>query len=234
MPRPSHAARRLARIVVVAVVAVGLSATGCGVGEPRSLGPAGVDGLEIPTPSPAPADFVREIDNPYLPLVAGSVWTYESGARVETVTVTDDVREIAGVATTEVTTVVEGGATTATSTSFFAQDRAGNVWSFGGDDWQAGLAGAQAGLVMPATPRVGDGFVQQHAAGVAEGRAEVLDVAASVSAPYDSWTDAVEVRETSALDPTLEAVRYYAPGVGLVRTESDTGPLELVSFTTRR
>ena len=83
---------------------------------------------------------------------------------------------------------------------------------------------------MPATPRVGDGFVQHHAAGVAEDRSEVLDVAASVSAPYDSWTDAVAIRETSALDPALDALRYYAPGVGLVRTESDT-VVELVSFT---
>ena len=44
---------------------------GCGVGEPRSIDPPGVDELEIPTPSPDPADFVRAIDNPWLPLRAG-------------------------------------------------------------------------------------------------------------------------------------------------------------------
>ena len=233
MPHPVPAARRLARIAVVALVAVGLAATGCSVGVPRSIDPAGVDGLEIPTPSPDPADFVPVIDNPFLPLVAGSVWAYESDLLAETVTVTDDTTEIAGVATTEVTTAVERGRQTSSSSRYFAQDRDGNVWSFGADDWQAGVDGAEAGLVMPATPRVGDGFVQQYAAGVAEDRSEVLDVAASVSTPYDSWTDAVEVRETSALDPAREELRYYAPGVGLVRTVSDTGVLELVSFTTR-
>ena len=121
------------------------------------------------------------------------------------------------------------------TTAYFAQDRDGNVWSFGeegrGAEWRAGVDGAQAGLVMPARPRVGDGFVEEYAAGVAEDRSEVLDLAASVSSPYDSWTDAVEVRGTSGLDPELDDVSYYAPGVGLVRSVKDTGSIELVSFT---
>ncbi len=51
---------------------------GCGsAGAPGTTAPAGVDGLEIPTPSPDPRDFVERIDNPYLPLVPGSHWTYE-------------------------------------------------------------------------------------------------------------------------------------------------------------
>ena len=237
MPRPVPAARRLVRIAVIALVAVGLMlASGCGAGEPRSIDPAGVDGLEIPTATPDPADFVSVIDNPRFPLAAGSHWTYESGAITASVTVDDEAREIAGVSTTAASTVVERGGQTETTTRYYAQDRAGNVWSFGADlegvdEWQAGVTGAQAGLVMPATPRVGDGFVQQYAAGVAEARSAVLDVAASVSSPYDSWTDAVEIRETTALDPTTEAVRFHAPGVGLVRTESSDGVLELVSFT---
>jgi hypothetical protein len=231
MPRPVPAARRLVRIAVIALVTVGLATTGCGVGEPRSIDPSGVDGLEIPTPSPDPADFVAGIDNPYLPLAAGSEWVYESETLTATVTVDGDTREIAGVAATEVTTVVERRRTMETTTRYFAQDRAGNVWSFGADEWQAGVAGAQAGLVMPASPRVGDGFLQHRAAGVAEDRSVVLDVAVNVSVPYDSWTTAIEIRETTGPEPELETVRYYAPGVGLVRTVSDTGVLELVSFT---
>ena len=42
----------------------------------RTIGPSGVDGLTIPTPTPDPADFVDVVDNPWLPLVADSVWTY--------------------------------------------------------------------------------------------------------------------------------------------------------------
>ncbi|UUZ57996.1 hypothetical protein [Nocardioides sp. B-3] len=73
MSRPVPAARRLVRIAVIAVVAPGVMlASGCGAGEPRSIDPAGVDGLEIPTATPDPADFVRTIDNPYLPFAPGN------------------------------------------------------------------------------------------------------------------------------------------------------------------
>ncbi len=242
MPRPVLAVHRLVqlllvrlRLVQVLLVPLALVATGCAVGEPRSIGPAGVDGLEIPTPSPDPADFVPTIDNPRLPLVAGSTWVYErttgsAGRTVAvTVTVAEEPRTIAGVATTAVETVTDRGAEA--TTRYLAQDRDGNVWSFGGDGWRAGEAGTRAGLVMPATPRVGDGFAQEDAAGVAEGRSEVLDVAASASAPYDSWTDLVEIRETSALAPGAETRRFYASGVGLVRSESADGVTALVSYT---
>lgn len=242
MPRSAPASRPLVRI---AVIALALAVTGCGAGEPRSIDPAGVDGLEIPTATPRAKDFVQRIDNPWFPMAEGNEWRYESDtAPAITVEVTGRLQQIAGVTTTEVATTIERRRRTVTSTRYYAQDRDGNVWSFGADldgadldgagDWQAGVAGAQAGLVMPATPRVGDGFVQQDAPGVAEDRSEVLDVAVSVSSPYDSWLDAVEIRETSALDPTAEAERYYAPGVGLVRTVSDAGLLELVSFTQSR
>lgn len=238
MPSLAPAARRFVRIAVIALIAPGLlAAAGCGAGEPRSIDPAGVDGLEIPTATPEPADFVRGIDNPFLPLSAGSEWTYEADHGPDVVVrVADERRRIAGVTTTAVTTSVRRRRGEETSTRYYAQDRAGNVWSFGAasggtDTWQAGIGGAQAGLVMPARPRVGDGFVQQYAAGVAEDRSWVLDVAASVSTPYGSWTDAIEIRETTALDATVEAVRHYVRGVGLVRTESDTSTLALVSFS---
>ena len=41
--------------------------TGCGA-SPAPLGPAGVDGLTIPTPSPRPADFAGDTENPWFPL----------------------------------------------------------------------------------------------------------------------------------------------------------------------
>ena len=104
-------------------------ATGCGVGEPRSIDPAGVDGLEIPTPSPDPADFVGVIDNPYLPFAPGSVWQYEvveDGEVIETieVRVTDDTREVAGVTTTVVHDVVRdaSGAVIEDTFDWYAQD----------------------------------------------------------------------------------------------------------------
>ncbi len=228
-PTPGHRGRLALGALVLAVV----SATGCSAGEPRSVGPAGVDGLEIPTPAPDPGDFVDEIDNPYLPLAPGSVWTYRDpavGEETTTVSVDDETRTIAGVTTTVVTTRVTGGAGTATSTKLFAQDEVGNVWSFGGDDWQAGVDGAQAGLVMPAVPRIGDGFRQQYAPGVAEDTSMVTDTSASASTAYGTWTDLVEVRATSGVRTAAETTRYYARGVGLVLAETGVSTIELVSY----
>jgi hypothetical protein len=228
-PVPSRCRRLLLGLALV------VSLTGCGAGEPRSIGPAGVDGLLIPTSSPARRDFVRVVDNPYLPLTAGSEWFYQrsEGGVIESFTVSvSGTRTIEGVTTTEVTTVVDGTGGSVTSRQFFAQDREGNVWSFGGDDWTAGTDGAQAGLVMPATPRVGDGFLQQYAPGVAEDRSQVLDTAASVTTTFGSWTDVVEVLETSDVPSPTETTLYYAPGVGLVLAESGATRTELEAHGT--
>lgn len=121
----------------------------CGSG-PGVTEPEGVDGLTIPTPSPDPRDFVRRVDNPYLPLAPGSRWVYEvAGGATVTVTVGDEPRAVDGVATT---VVRERSGTTETE-RWFAQDRAGNVWIFGEQGtWEAGIDGAQAGWPCSGNP----------------------------------------------------------------------------------
>jgi hypothetical protein len=225
---------------------------GCG-SAPEKSPPTGVDGLRIPTPSPDPDDFVRGIDNPYLPLAPGSRWVYESaGLERErtTVTVTGDTREIQGVTTTVVRDVVRDaeGKVVENTFDWFAQDSAGNVWYFGEDtteyddrgrpdhsgSWEAGVDGATAGLVMPAQPRVGDGYQQESLPGVAEDRAEVLSVEESVNVAFGSFTDVVETEDSTPLEPGLVERKYYAPGVGLVLEETVLGGterVELVEFT---
>lgn len=250
MPRPVSAARRLVRIAVIAPVATGLMlATGCGVGEPRSIDPAGVDGLEIPTASPDPADFVREIDNAYLPLTPGNAWRYdvtEGGEITEqiAVRVTYDTREVAGVVTTVVHDVVTDASGTVIEDTYdwFAQDTRGNVWYFGEDttayddevpstegSWEAGVDGAQAGLVMAATPRVGDGYEQEFREGVAEDRAEVL----SLDETRGEWSGLVETLDTTPLEPGLEERKFYAEGLGLVLEEDGTETVTLVGSDLR-
>ncbi len=236
----SLASRALRCPTLITAVALVGTLAGCSVGEPRSIGTAGVDGLEIPTSSPDPRDFVEVIDNPFLPLAPGSQWTYQSEAdpaETLTVTVGEQTRTIAGVAVTEVSTTLSGrgagdGADVLPSVDYFAQDRDGNVWSFGSDAWMAGVDGAQAGLVMPATPRVGDGFRRQFAPGVAEGQSQVLEVAADASTPYGSWTGIVEMLDTSSLAEQAETHRFYAPGVGLVQSETPRATIELVAYET--
>ncbi|MET1059964.1 MAG: hypothetical protein ABWX84_10215 [Nocardioides sp.] len=225
----------------------------CG-SAPKEIDPTGVDGLVIPTPDPDPQDFVEGIDNPYLPLVPGSVWTYDSrspeGDETITVTVTDQTKVVAGVTTTVVHDVAKDpdtGKVIEDTYDWYAQDTAGNVWYFGEDttaydggkpskegSWEAGVDGAQAGLAMPAEPRVGDGYSQEYSKGVAEDRGEILAVDGTVSIGYGDYDKVVRTEDTTPLEPELVEQKYYAPGVGVVMEKTVAGGeelVELVSFS---
>lgn len=204
------------------------------------MDPSGIDGLDIPSPTPDPADFVEGIDNRYLPLRPGNEWVYEvtgEEPHTITVTVTDETREVAGVTTTVVRDVLTGadGEVIEETSDWFAQDRDGNVWGFGSlGTWEAGVDGAQAGLAMPATPRVGDGYQQEFYAGEAEGQAEVLSLSESRQLEGGSFEDLLVTEDTTPLEPGLVERKYYASGTGLVYEETLSGgaeQVELVSFT---
>ena len=231
-------------MLLALAAALPLLAGGCG-SAPQKSPPTGVDGLVIPTPTPEPEDFVEGIDNPYLPLKPGSRWVYRSdvlAGETTKVTVTEDTREVQGVTTTVVHDVVmdADGKVVEDTFDWFAQDAAGNVWYFGEDtteyddrgrpdhsgSWEAGVNGAQAGLVMPAQPRVGDGYEQESSPGVAEDRAEVLSVDESVNVEFGSFTDVLQTEDTTPLEPGVVERKYYAPGVGLVLEETVLGGAE--------
>jgi hypothetical protein len=233
-------------LLVAGLAAAALS--GCAGGPPQ-VDPGGVDGLEIPTPSPDPRDFVASVDNPWLPLEPGTVWTYrarsDEGAETIVVTVTDRTRVVQGVPTTVVHDVVtdDRGRTVEDTFDWYAQDTAGNVWYFGEatteydgrkrsteGSWEAGVDGAQAGLVMPATPRVGDGYAQEHRKGVAEDRAEILAVDERRVVPFGRYDDVVQTEDTTPLEPGLVEHKYYARGVGVVLEEDVSGGSEVVEL----
>lgn len=232
---------RAAATAVLASVLGSLLLGGCVAGDPVAIGTSGVDGLEIPTPSADPDDFVGEIDNPWLPLRPGSEWVYESpSGDATTVTVTDETREIQGVTTTGVREVTgaSDGPTAEETTRWYAQDAAGNVWLFGEDadgasSWEAGADGAEAGMAMPAAPRVGDGYRSALASGVAEDTVTVLSLDEAVNVEADSYADVLQTEVTNGLEPGVVVRRYYARGTGLVFEESVGGldPRELVEFT---
>ncbi len=233
MPRPVRCA------VAVVAVACSLALTGCGSASEPSP-PTGVDELVIPTPSLDPDDFVGRIDNQWLPLIPGSTWRYRTSADGEhgtvTVTVLDETREVQGVAATTVRTeVVDPRGRAADETNWFAQDEDGNVWHVGAEGtWEAGVDGAQAGLAMPAHPRVGDGFRTEYAPGVAEDHAMVVSLDGSASVPYGDLTDLLETEHSSPIEPGRDERQLYAQGIGLVREQTVEGDelVELVSFNT--
>jgi len=219
----------------VSALAVAVLAAGCGTASEPSP-PTGVDELVIPTPSVDSADFVTGVDNPWLPLAEGASWTYRVtgtpggvASGTLTVTVRDEPERVAGLQAT----VVDTTGPTGDSTDFYAQDRAGNVWWLGRDTvWQAGQDGAEAGLAMPAHPRVGDGWRRAYLAGVVEDRSEVAALDAEVTTPAGSFTGVVQLRTDSSLDPDRGTEDSYARGVGLVRAVATDGPTyvaELVS-----
>jgi hypothetical protein len=222
MMRPMRRGRLFVGLLLAA-----LTLTGCGAAS-EDYEDVGIDELVIPTPSPDPDDFVGYVDNPWFPLEQGSTWTYDVEADGQlgetTVTVEPSNLMLGGVKVTSVRTSTSlGGAPATETTDYYAQDKDGNVWWFGrAGVWDVEVADAEAGLAMPADPRVGDGWRLALLDGVVEDRATV-----------ESAEDGqVILRVESDLAPDSVVQKSYDDGVGLVRTfnlEGPTGSAELTS-----
>ena len=125
---------------------------------------------------------------------------------------------------------------------WYAPDNSGNVWYLGEatverlydedwnfigtsteGSWEAGIAGAEAGLIMLADPRPGLSYRQEFAAGVAEDLAKVERLNAKVSVPYGTFPDALVTKEWTPLEPGAVERKYYVAGVGLGLVEEFHG-----------
>jgi hypothetical protein len=192
-----------------------------------------------------PQGFVETIDNPYMPFTPGSSWRLEGmtedGREVDTITVTDQTREVMGVTTTVVRDVVKlEGSLVEKTWDWFAQDLRGNVWYFGEDtaeyeegkivsrsgSWEAGVDGALPGIVMPAEPLVNDTSRQEYYEGEAEDMGWVVQTGISREVPLGSFEGAIRVLEWSPLEPRIVVEKYYAPDVGLLGEHALSGGLE--------
>jgi Ca2+-binding RTX toxin-like protein len=63
---------------------------------------------------------------------------------------------------------------------------------------------------------VGDVYKQEDAPGTAEDKGKVLNLSASVATVYGSSDDALQTKDFSSLDPTLQEHKFYIRGVGEV------------------
>lgn len=206
--------RRL-RTVAPPVALLALALGGCaGIGQPAAYDAPGINGLVVPTPDVDPQDFVEDVDNPWFPLGEDTAWSYEAradGRVVGTldVEVVDTSVPVAGLDATEVRTTSDVAGRGGESTRFYAQDRDGNVWLVGADtadaSWRAGEDGAEAGLAMPADPRLGDGWLSYVVPGLPRASATIEDQTAEL----------VQTRDEA--DTTTRNV--YEKGVGLVGLE---------------
>jgi len=195
------------------------------------------------------ADFVGAIDNPFLPLAPGTRWAYESETedgleRIE-VEVTDESRTVMGVEATVVRdTVTLDGEVIEDTWDWYAQDGEGNVWYFGEDtkeydedgsvstagSWEAGVDGAEPGIVMYADPQVGQAYRQEFYAGEAEDVAEIVRDADTVDVPAGSFDEVLVILEWNPFEPDVLEEKSYARGVGVVREEQVSGGDEVVEL----
>ena len=195
-----------------------------------------------------PADFTTRIDNPYWPMRPGSRWVYretdrEGAKQRVVVTVTRKTKLIANGVTARVVhdVVTERGRPVEVTDDWYAQDRAGNIWYLGEHtteyangkpastegSFEAGVDGAQPGVVMPAHPKAGQRYRQEYYKGHAEDRGRVQFARRGL----------VMTADVNPLPPRKLEYKVYARGVGPVLSIGAIGSSdveELVSYRVGR
>lgn len=126
---------------------------------------------------------------------------------------------------------------------WYAQDNSGNVWYMGEyvtdynpdgsikdhkGSWEAGVDGAKPGYQMLANPKPGNAYRQEYAFNVAEDKAEVVEVGLTVTIPYGTFTNCIKIKELSDIIPNLLEYKFYAPGIGFIKTINVTDNEEVV------
>ncbi|MEO8290604.1 MAG: hypothetical protein ABI649_06375 [Gaiellaceae bacterium] len=243
-----HSLRALVPLALLAFAA------GCGGGSssvPTASAPSLPQGGEAVQLDPS--TFTANVDNPWWPMKPGSRWVYrETDAegtvtRVE-VTVMSGTKTIMGIESRIVHDVLtEDGEVKEDTYDWYAQDASGNLWYMGEDtkefdkgkvntegSWEAGVDGAQPGILIPADPKPGMRYRQEYYAGHAEDNAQVLALDGAAVVPFGSLDHLLQTRETTPLEPDLVEEKFYARGIGEVTALTISGGSDrevLLSFT---
>jgi hypothetical protein len=193
------------------------------------------------------------VTNPWFPLKPGTMLVYrgvkDGKPARDVVIVRRAVATIDGVRCADVSDrLYLAGRLAERTTDWYAQDRDGNVWYFGEataeldragkvvsreGSWQAGVAGALPGILMPAHPRVGQTGRQEYLKGHAEDHFGVVSLAAAVRVPFGAFRGALLTKEWTPLEPGVLDHKLYVRGIGTVRELTVRGGDErnvLVSF----
>lgn len=244
-------ARRPLRRAGAAGLATALAAvallSGCG-GDDGSGDPSASDSAGLPRGSEPveldPADFTADVTNRYWPMEPGTRWTYreidEEGKALEVVvTATSETKEIANGVSARIVrdTVIEDGELIEDTFDWYAQDAEGNVWYLGEDtaefengemttragSFEAGVDGAQPGIIMPADPVDGMQYRQEYYEGEAEDNGEILSLEEQAETPYGHFPEALLTKDTITIEPDVLEFKLYAPEVGPVLTLGVSG-----------
>lgn len=233
--------------VVIALCAAAIAAT---PGKSSRL-PRGSEMVNL-----NPGNFTTSIDNPYWPMKPGTRWVYREtdpdGTKQRVVvTVTDRTKKIANGITARVVrdVVTERGKPVEVTDDWYAQDKAGNVWYLGEltteyengkptsteGSFEAGVDGAQAGVIMPAKPRVGLRYRQEYYKGQAEDKGSIVSLREQAEVPFGHFRRGrvLMTRDTNPLEPKILEFKFYARGIGPVLAVGVSGGAdreELVRF----
>jgi len=217
-------------VALTSVLAILFAMTTTVAAKPQATSPAAVID---------PANFVSEVTNPFFPLEPGTTFYYEGEKEgvpaSDTMIVTHDTKQILGVTCTVVHhQSFEDGVLVEDTFDWYAQDEDGNVWYFGEDtkeldengnvistegSWEAGVDGAQPGIIMEAHPKVGDRYQQELAPGIAEDTAQVIrlqDEKVCVGYGCFEADEVVLTKEWSPLERGMVEEKYYAEDVGFI------------------
>ncbi len=205
-----------------------------------------VFGREPYRPVVDPANFQAKVNHPYFPLVPGTTRKYRETAGGETteseITVTGQTKEIMGVKCVVVhEVVIQNEALKEESWDWYAQDKQGAVWCFGQvteekkayggisheGSWEAGVDGAQPGIIMPAAVQPGKPYRQEYLAGKAEDMGQIVATNETVTVPAGNFGDCVKTKEWSLLESGTE-YKWYGRGAGIVRTQATAGEIAIL------
>ena len=185
-----------------------------------------------------PTQFTTQIDNPYWPMAPGNRWLYRETDKGEVqrveVVVTDRTKTIMGIQARVIHDQVTAsdGALVEDTFDWYAQDAKGNIWYLGEDtkeyengkvsstegSWQAGVDGAQPGILLPADPHPGLAYRQEYLEGQAEDAATVLSLGMRVKVPFGTFGHVLVTEDFTPLQPEIMEHKFYARGVGPLLT----------------
>ena len=193
--------------------------------------------------------FSSEGANPFFLLKEGfqAIFEGKEGKTVVhvTITVLEETLTIEGIETRVVEEKeLHNGVLAELSRNYFAIcNRTNSVFYFGEDvdmydptgkiivshegTWHAGVNGAKAGIVMPGVILNGGRYFQEIAPGVAMDRAEIVGRNFTVETPAGTFDNCLKTKESTPLEPDVFEIKYYAPGIGLVKDDT----LSLISFS---
>jgi hypothetical protein len=239
---------RFALVTAVLAMALPLAACGDDSPADRGIEVASETTVNTPVKQAVETDYDRNkfsksatIDNRWTPLKPGAQFVTEGEATVDG----ERIRRRVVFTVTDLTKVIDGVRTVVlwdrdynndelveAELAFFAQDDDGNVWHLGqypeeyeggklagAPAWIHGLAGARAGVIMRAEPRLQTSDYSQGWGPAVEyaDRGKVLKTGQKTCVPTGCYDDVLVVDEWDEADPAALQRKFYARGVGNVR-----------------